>query len=291
MVVRTGSPALTDNPAPTQHSGPTGPPAPTERRDARPSSRKRAATDVAAGSALPLSSSPWSWPWRPSPWSQCTGRGPVAPPPARPDGAAGALADQRAPRHRGVAPGPTWWWCRQGPATSCARSASHVVVSAPGLPDVAVAPDGTVFFDNAGLTTFDTGAGAAVTRSSPSPITGGPVTHVAAGFDPALSPDGYTARLRLVGPARRGAVSRRRRGPRHRPRCTAATSPTSAPWHPGPGNSIRGSANCRGRPTLAPSPSTSSTARPTSPPFGHWRSPPRPRRSPRPGRSPSPNPV
>jgi len=70
--------------------------------------------------------------------------------------------------------------------------ASRVMVDAPGFPDVSVAPDGTVFFDDAGLSTFDTGAWGGGDQIFSVPVTGGPITHVAAGFDPAVSPDGRT---------------------------------------------------------------------------------------------------
>ncbi len=62
--------------------------------------------------------------------------------------------------------------------------ASDVTLQAPGLPDVSVTPDGTVFFDSAGLSSFDTGAWGGGDQIFAVPITGGPVTHVAAGFDP-----------------------------------------------------------------------------------------------------------
>ena len=68
--------------------------------------------------------------------------------------------------------------------------ASGVSVDEPGFPDVSVAPDGTVFFDSAGLTTFDTGAWGGGDQIFAVALAGGPITHVAAGFDPQLSPDG-----------------------------------------------------------------------------------------------------
>ena len=67
--------------------------------------------------------------------------------------------------------------------------ASNVSIFAPGLPNVSVAPDGTVFFESAEPssphTDLDTGD-----QILSVPITGGPVRDIAAGSDPQVSPNG-----------------------------------------------------------------------------------------------------
>jgi hypothetical protein len=70
--------------------------------------------------------------------------------------------------------------------------ASGVMLEEPGLPNLSVAPDGTVFFDNAAATSLDTGSSAEGDQIYQFPITGGPVTRVASGYDPQVSPDGRT---------------------------------------------------------------------------------------------------
>jgi hypothetical protein len=67
--------------------------------------------------------------------------------------------------------------------------ATQVGIFAPGLPDVSVAPDGTVFFDSSAASTFDRGDWTGDQIFSV-PINGGPITRVAAGVDPEVSPDG-----------------------------------------------------------------------------------------------------
>jgi hypothetical protein len=67
--------------------------------------------------------------------------------------------------------------------------ATQVGIFAPGLPDVSVAPDGTVFFDSSAASSFDRGDWTGDQIFSV-PINGGPIIRVAAGVDPEVSPDG-----------------------------------------------------------------------------------------------------
>jgi hypothetical protein len=69
--------------------------------------------------------------------------------------------------------------------------ASNVALDAPGLPTLSVSPGGVVFFDSDPIE----GVGPPDAQGDQIysvPITGGPVREVAAGFDPAISPDGQT---------------------------------------------------------------------------------------------------
>jgi Tol biopolymer transport system component len=61
--------------------------------------------------------------------------------------------------------------------------ATHVLLIAPGLPNLSVAPSGTVYFDS---------GSSGADQIYRVPITGGPVTLVTAGFDPQVSPNGTT---------------------------------------------------------------------------------------------------
>jgi hypothetical protein len=67
--------------------------------------------------------------------------------------------------------------------------ATDVSIFAPGLPDVSVAPGGTVYFESATPSTSTTGIDSGDQIFSV-PITGGPVRAVAAGSDPQVSPNG-----------------------------------------------------------------------------------------------------
>jgi hypothetical protein len=179
MVVRTGSPAPTEHAASTEPQGAQA--LIEEARRNRRRRRRRAATlmlaVVLALAAIAVVT------------TQLVANGGTAR--SRPDGATDAL--------RTGAPPDVVGWAGADIVVISTRTgavvrtlASQVVVSAPGFPDIAVAPDGTVFFDSAGLTTFDTGAWGGGDQIFAVPLTGGPITHVAAGFDPALSPDGHT---------------------------------------------------------------------------------------------------
>ena len=68
--------------------------------------------------------------------------------------------------------------------------APDVSIFAPGLPNVSVAPGGTVFFESAQPSTSTTGIDTGDQIFSV-PITGGPVRHIAAGSDPQVSPNGH----------------------------------------------------------------------------------------------------
>ena len=67
--------------------------------------------------------------------------------------------------------------------------ATNVSILAPGLPNVSVAPDGTVFFESAAPSpsTADVDTGDQIFSV---PIAGGPVRDIAAGSDPQVSPSG-----------------------------------------------------------------------------------------------------
>jgi hypothetical protein len=67
--------------------------------------------------------------------------------------------------------------------------ATDVSIFAPGLPNVSVAPGGTVFFESAAPSTSTTGVDTGDQIFSV-PITGGPVRDIAAGSDPQVSPNG-----------------------------------------------------------------------------------------------------
>jgi hypothetical protein len=67
--------------------------------------------------------------------------------------------------------------------------ATDVSIFAPGLPNVSVAPGGTVFFESAEPSTSTTGVDTGDQIFSV-PITGGPVRDLAAGSDPQVSPNG-----------------------------------------------------------------------------------------------------
>jgi hypothetical protein len=67
--------------------------------------------------------------------------------------------------------------------------ASNVSIFAPGLPNVSVAPDGTVFFESAEPSSSNTDLDVGDQILSV-PITGGPVRDIAAGSDPQVSPNG-----------------------------------------------------------------------------------------------------
>jgi hypothetical protein len=67
--------------------------------------------------------------------------------------------------------------------------ARDVSIFAPGLPNLSVAPDGTVFFESASPSAPTTGVETGDQIFSV-PITGGPVHDIAAGSDPQVSPNG-----------------------------------------------------------------------------------------------------
>jgi hypothetical protein len=67
--------------------------------------------------------------------------------------------------------------------------ASNVSIAEPGIPDVSVAANGTVFFDSDAASSYDNG-GSVGDQIFSVPIAGGKITHVAAGIDPQVSPDG-----------------------------------------------------------------------------------------------------
>jgi hypothetical protein len=67
--------------------------------------------------------------------------------------------------------------------------ASDVSIAAPGLPDITVGPDGTVFFDSSAASSFDNGSWTGDQIFSV-PVIGGTITHVAPGLDPQVSPSG-----------------------------------------------------------------------------------------------------
>jgi hypothetical protein len=75
--------------------------------------------------------------------------------------------------------------------------ASNVALDAPGLPTLSVSPDGVVFFDSDPIEAVSP-PDAQGDQIYSVPIAGGPLREVAAGFDPAISPDGQT--LAFVAP-------------------------------------------------------------------------------------------
>jgi hypothetical protein len=68
--------------------------------------------------------------------------------------------------------------------------AAPVLLDEPGLPDLAVSPAGMVYFDSASLSSFNTGTWGGADQIFEVPLAGGPVTHLAAGYDPQVSPNG-----------------------------------------------------------------------------------------------------
>jgi outer membrane protein assembly factor BamB len=67
--------------------------------------------------------------------------------------------------------------------------ATNVSILAPGLPNVSVAPDGTVFFESAAPSPSDSDVDTGDQIFSV-PMTGGPVRDIATGSDPQVSPNG-----------------------------------------------------------------------------------------------------
>ena len=67
--------------------------------------------------------------------------------------------------------------------------ASNISIFAPSLPNVSVAPDGTVYFESAESAPYDRQLGSG-DQILAVPITGGQVRDIAAGSDPQVSPDG-----------------------------------------------------------------------------------------------------
>jgi hypothetical protein len=76
--------------------------------------------------------------------------------------------------------------------------ATPVLLDEPGSPDLTVSPTGIVYFDSASLSSFNSGAWGGGDQIFSVPITGGPVTHIAAGYDPQVSPNGH--QLAFVAP-------------------------------------------------------------------------------------------
>lgn len=68
--------------------------------------------------------------------------------------------------------------------------ATNVSILAPGLPNVSVAPDGTVLFESAAPSPSDSDVVDAGDQIFSVPITGGPVRDIATGSDPQVSPNG-----------------------------------------------------------------------------------------------------
>jgi hypothetical protein len=80
---------------------------------------------------------------------------------------------------------------------------SHVSVFAPGIPNVSVAPNGTVFFESATPSPHDTTVVGGDQILSV-PITGGPVHDLGPGSDPQISPNGKF--LAFIAPDPQGAA-------------------------------------------------------------------------------------
>jgi hypothetical protein len=70
--------------------------------------------------------------------------------------------------------------------------APDVGLEEPGLPNLSVSSGGIVFFDNVSAAPFVPATASGGDQIYRVPIGGGPVTHLAAGYDPQVSPDGRT---------------------------------------------------------------------------------------------------
>jgi hypothetical protein len=134
----------------------------------------------------------------------------LAPPGRRQPGTAGHHAKVQEQGAAVAAPAEIVAWTSASNVVVVSTATGHVLrtlatqvsILAPGIPNVSVGPDGTVFFESATPSLVNQGGSGDEMFSVP--IAGGPVRDLGAGSDPQVSPDGKF--LAFIGPDGAGSA-------------------------------------------------------------------------------------